>query len=99
MKIRKIILPLRIKGLGLTIYNINKYILIPIYIPTIKDGVNILYRILKEIFLVDNLKVYILLGNNIIGPKRIVLDISKSKVYISSYSTTTNIINRQRRPY
>ena len=76
VEIRRIALLLRIKGLGFVIYNTNEYILILIFISTVKDGINILYRIFREIYLVDNLKVYILLGNNIIGPKRIILDIS-----------------------
>ena len=75
IEIRRIVLLLRIKGLGLVIYNTNKYILIPIFIPTVKDGINILYRIYREVYLVDNLKAYILLSNNIIRPKKIVLDI------------------------
>ena len=76
VEIRRIALPLHIKGLGLVIYNTNEYVLIPIFIPAVKDDINILYRIFREIYLVDNLKVYMLLGNNIIGPKRIILDIS-----------------------
>ena len=68
---------LRIKGLGLVIYDINEYVLILIYISTIKkDGTKILYRINREIYLIDYLKVYILLNNNIIGPKKIILDIT-----------------------
>ena len=67
VEIRKIALLLRIKGLGLLIYNTDKYILVLIFIPIIKDGVPILYRILREIYLVDNLKAYILIENDIIG--------------------------------
>ena len=67
MEIRRIALLLRIKGLGLLIYNTDEYILVLIFIPTVKDGVPILYRILREIYLVDNLKAYILIENDIIG--------------------------------
>ena len=56
-------------------HDINKYILILIYIPTIKDSKKILYRIYREIHLVNNLKAYILLGNNIIDSKKIILNI------------------------
>ena len=34
-----------------------------------------LYRILREIHLIDNLKAYIFLDNNVIGSKRIILNI------------------------
>ena len=65
--IRIISKALRVKGLGTAMYNTNKYILILIYIPTTKeDGTLVLYRIIREIYLVSNLKVYILIGNNII---------------------------------
>lgn len=48
---------LRIKSLDLAIYDINKYILILIYISiNKKDDIKILYYILKEIYLVNNLK-------------------------------------------
>ena len=67
----------RVKGLKLAIYNINKYIFISIYIFIIKkNNIKILYRIYKEIYFINNLKVYILLNNNIIGPKKIILDIA-----------------------
>ena len=51
--------------------------MILIYIPTIKeDNIKVLYRINREIYLVDYLKVYILLDNNIIDSKKIILDIT-----------------------
>ena len=43
-----------------------------------------LYRILKEIYLINNLKTYILIKNNIIELKEIVLNINKSKAFIDS---------------
>ena len=76
IKIRRIISPLRIKNLKLTIYNINEYILIFIYILIIKNDIIIFYRITKEIYFVNNLKVYILINNNIIEPEKIVLNIN-----------------------
>ena len=52
-----------------------KYVLIFIYISAIKDDVNMLYYILQEIYLIDNLKAYMLLSNNVIDLKRIILNI------------------------
>ncbi len=84
---------LRIKGLDLAIYNTNKYILILIYLPTTKlDGTKVLTRILREIYLVKDLKTYILLRNNVIESKKILIDIIKSKVYIRSYKVIATII-------
>ena len=76
IKIRKMILSFYIKGLKSAIYNINEYILILIYISIIKNGIIIFYRITRKIYLVNNLKTYILIDNNIIEPEKIVLDIN-----------------------
>ena len=76
MKIRRITLSLRIKGLNSAIHDTNEYILISIYISTSKkDDIKILYRIFKEIHLVNNLKTYLFIDNNVIDLEKIVLDI------------------------
>ena len=76
MKIRRITLSLYIKSLNLAIYNINEYILILIFISTIrKDDIKVLYRIFREIHLVNNLKAHLLINNNVIDSKKIVLNI------------------------
>ena len=87
--------PLRIKGLESAIYDTNEYVLILIYISGIKqDGIKVLYRILREIHLIDNLKAYMLLGNNVIDSKRIVLDVAENKVYVRSCGITAIITSR-----
>ena len=45
------------------------------YISTSKDDIKILCRIFREIYLVNNLKTYLLIDNNIIDLEKIVLDI------------------------
>ena len=75
IEIRRIILFLHIKGLKLILYNINEYISISIYISAIKNDITIFYRITREIYLIDNLKVYILINNDIIKFEKIVLNI------------------------
>ena len=76
MKIRRITLSLRVKSLNLTIHDTNKYILILIYISTSReDDIKILYRIFKEIYLISNLKTHLLIDNNIIDLKKIILNI------------------------
>lgn len=51
-------------------HDTEEYVLIPIYIPGIKkDGIKVLCRIVREIYLVENLKVYMLIGNDIVGPE------------------------------
>ena len=75
MKIRKIISFFYVKNLKLIIYNIDEYVLISTYIFIVKNNIKILYRIYKKIHFIDNLKAYILLNNNIINFKKIVLNI------------------------
>ena len=67
---------LYIKNLKSTIYNINEYILIFIYILIIKNDIIIFYRIIKKIYFVNNLKIYILINNDIIKPEKIILNIN-----------------------
>ena len=76
MKIRRIASPLRVKGLDLATHDINEYILILIYISTSKDDIKILYRIFREIYLVNNLKAYLLIDNNVIDLEKIMLNIA-----------------------
>ena len=57
-------------------HNTNEYILILIYISANKNDIKILYRIFKEIYLVSNLKTHLLIDNNIIDLKKIVLNIA-----------------------
>ena len=56
-------------------HNINKYILISIYIFIIKNNIKILYRIYKKIYFINNFKVHILLNNKIINFKKIMLNV------------------------
>ena len=60
------------------------------------DGTKILYHILREVHLINNLKAHMLIGNNIVGPEQIVIDISKSKATINSCDVITDISYRQR---
>ena len=77
MKIRRITLSLRVKGLNLAIYDTNEYILILIYISiSKKDDIKVLCRIFREIHLVSNLKAHLLINNNIIDSKKIMLNIA-----------------------
>ena len=92
MSIRRISKSLRIKNLNLAIHDIDQYILISIFISKVKiDNIRVLYRIFREIHLINNLKAYMLIENNIIELKEIVLNISKSKAFIDSCDITANI--------
>ena len=52
----------------------------------------ILTYIYKEIYIINNLKAKILIKNNILEPKKIIIDITRKKIYISSYNIFITII-------
>ena len=59
-----------------------------------KNNIKILYRILRKIYLINNLKIYILIENNIVELKEIVLNINKNKTFIDSYDIIVDISYR-----
>ena len=70
MEIKKILKSLRIKDFNVIIHDINQYILILMYISDIKkNDVKILYRIIREIHLIDDFKIYIFIENDIVELK------------------------------
>ena len=60
---------LRVKGLSVIMHKTNQYVLISIYVSDIKDDIKILYRIIKEIHLIDDFKTHIFIENNIVESK------------------------------
>ena len=50
----------------------------------------------RELYIIDNLRIKILIKNNIIKFKEIVINIINKKVRINNYSITINIIARSR---
>ena len=58
-----------VRSIGSNRYFINKYILLPIFVPRKRNGKNIIIKFIHEVYLVDNLKVKMLININIIGLK------------------------------
>lgn len=97
VKIRRMPKALRVKGLGIAMHDTDEYVLIPMYIPDVKeDGTKVLCRITREIHLIGNLKAHMLIENDIVDPKQIVIDINRSKAVIDSCDITADISCRQR---
>ena len=94
VNIRRMTSLLYIKDLELIIHNIDKYVLILIYIPIVRDDIKVFYRIYKEIHLINNLKAHMLLNNDIINSKKIILNVSQNKTYIGNCGVIIIIINR-----
>jgi hypothetical protein len=70
---------LKVRGLGTSKYKTLKYIINPLYLPAVEKDTdrNVLIYIRKEIYIINNLRAKILIRNNIIGPKKIVINIAK----------------------
>ena len=53
----------------------------------------------RELYIVNNLRVKILIKNNIIKPEEIIINVVNKKARINSYSTTINITTRSRNEF
>ena len=75
-----------------------KYITNPIYLPAILRETNtrVLIYIQREIYIIDNLRAKIFIGNDILRLEKVIINITRQKAYISSYNTFTTIIAHQR---
>jgi len=82
----KIALLLSIRGIGSNRYNTSKFIVTLIYLPRKKDNEEVLRIVRRELYIIDSLRAYILIGNNIISPKGISINIANKEAYIASYS-------------
>ena len=73
--------PLQVRGVSTTKYKTSDFISIAVYLPSVDSlGNKVLVYIKREFYLVDNLRAKILIGNNIIAPEKIVIDISNKLV-------------------
>ena len=69
--------PLRVRGVRSNHYETSEYVTQKIYLPaTDDDGNSILVCLYRELYIVDNLRAKMLIGNDIIGPENIVIDIA-----------------------
>jgi len=67
--IKKTKAPINIYSISLVRYSTNKYITIDIYIPSEREGKKVLSYLYREVYLVDYLKVKILIRIDVIGPE------------------------------
>ena len=59
--------------------------MVPFYLPgTTNDGIKAIGCIRREIHLVNNLRAKMLIGNDIISPKQIVIDIANKSARVGS---------------
>ena len=82
--IRTMASPLKVRGLGTNRHETWEYAICDIHLPGTKEGLSATSVLRREVHLVDNLKANMLLGNDIIGPERIILDVAKKIAHIGS---------------
>lgn len=88
---------LHIKKTRLNTYFIINYIYLLFYFSnTNNKKCLILTKIICKIYLIDNLKIKILIKNNILILKSFLIDLAKCKTIISSYNITIQIIIKPR---
>ena len=71
-------LPILVRGISSNYYSTNEYILLEIYFLGTRNSMDVRAKITREVYLVDGLKVKMLLGTNIIGPEKIDIITSKN---------------------
>jgi hypothetical protein len=80
-----------IRGINSNRYFINKYILLFIFISKKRNNKDIVVKFIREVYLINNLKVKILISTDIISFKNIDIIIFKDEVYINLYNIIINI--------
>lgn len=96
----KMATPLKVRSIETLKHKTDKYILEALYFPAISNkGQRIVACIRCKLYLVDNLRANILIGNDIIGTKGITIDIAKKKTYVPSCKAPLLISARQQGQY
>ncbi len=74
---------MKVRGLGSNNYNINKFIIILIYILGKNSKIAL---ITKELYIVNNLSIRVLIGIDIMKLKEIIINTGRDLVIIISYN-------------
>ena len=81
-------LSLKVRGIGTNKYKTDKFIVILVYFSYKYDAIDVLARIYRKFYLVDDLRVQILIGNNIIRLEKIIIDVDGKIATFSKYNNT-----------
>ena len=87
---------LKIRGVGSSQHETSEYLITPCYFLGInKQNNKVLTCIRREIHIVNGLRANMLIKNDFIGPKEIIIDVVKEKTYIDSCKTSIMVTARQ----
>ena len=90
--------PFKVRDLGTNRYKTSNYIIYNIYLLGIKDGKAVTSRLRRKLYFIENLKINILIGNNILAPKGFIADLYKKEAFITSTSATIVLNIKSIRP-
>ena len=92
--------PISVRGIGAIKHATDEYIITSIYFPGVtSQGQNVLAAVTHEIHLMDNLRAHLLLGNDIIGPESIKIDLVNGNAHIGSCGVDISINSKPRGQY
>lgn len=95
--ILKIVVLLKVCGIRASKHESNEFVSMPIYFLGVNKYKQPVYACIhRKIFLVDGLRANMLVGNNIIVPEGIMIDLANSTAFITSRNVWIAIIARQR---
>ena len=97
-ELKKIATKIPIRGLGTKIHHSNEFAVLTFFIEgVLPDRTRAFAKITREIYVVDDLKVGILIGADILTPERIVIDFTTQSIKISSCRNMTVLIDSRAR--
>lgn len=86
--IRKMATPITVRGIGTNKHSTVEYAIMDIYLKGIQDGKPAIAVLRREVHLVKDLKANFLIGNDILGPEKVSINLSKGEAHIGSCDVT-----------
>lgn len=96
-KILKMAVPLKVRGIRASKHESDEFVSMPIYFLGVDEHKQPVYTCIhRAMHLIDSLKANLLVGNDIIAPKGIMIDLANSTTFITSCNVWIAITARQR---
>lgn len=95
-KINTMSTPLKVRDISIITHKPSKFLALSLYFPGKNNVGNLVYVLLQcEIHLADSFRINLLIGNNIISPEAIVIDLEKKTALIGACRVTMNVNAKQ----
>lgn len=94
-KILKIAIPLKVRGIGATRHESDEFVSLSLYFSGIDSANRLAYaHVHRELYLVNGFKANLLVGNDILATKRVIIDLVNKSAIISSCQVTIFVTAR-----